>query len=79
MAIIPGGMTPLLQPVDFSWNFVVKNKIKNNWREWMETEMQKCGPEEKIKKPSYPLVCKWSRRLESTRQNLLSTVLNTRT
>ena len=59
VAIIPGGMTPLLQPADISWNYVVKNKIKSFWREWMAEEIEKSRTDERIKRPSYALICKW--------------------
>lgn len=49
--IIPGGMTPLLQPADVSWNKTVKRSVKRQWREWIETKVS--GISDKVKRPSY--------------------------
>ena len=57
VVIIPGGMTPLLQPADISWNRLVKHKIKGFWQEWIETQIR--TGVEPIKKASYPLIAEW--------------------
>jgi hypothetical protein len=59
--IIPGGMTPLIQPADVSWNRPIKASIKRQWNEWFEgpkqkNEFSKTG---KLRRPSYTKVAKW--------------------
>jgi hypothetical protein len=35
VAVIPGGMTPLLQLADVSWNRPFKRLMKNKWIQWL--------------------------------------------
>lgn len=56
VAIIPGGMTPLLQPVDLGWGKLLKGNIKNYWHNWIT---QKIEAKEKVAKPSYQEICDW--------------------
>ncbi|XP_054167207.1 uncharacterized protein LOC128964604 [Oppia nitens] len=61
--IIQGGMTPLLQPADVSWNRPIKAKISAKWREWMDLEKT---TEDRTKKgnlrpPSHRLIAEWCR------------------
>ena len=51
IVIIPGVMTPLLQPADIPWNRLVKHKIIRYWREWMEKQLQS-SEDGKVKRPS---------------------------
>lgn len=59
VVIIPGGMTPILQPADISWNRTVKSKILNLWINWITVQIETM-PLEDIKRPSYTQVAEWS-------------------
>ena len=56
--IIPGGMTPVLQPADISWNRPVKLKIKELWGIWM-TEQMGLKSEERHNRPPYRTIAEW--------------------
>ena len=58
VVIIQGGMTPLLQPADVCWNFLVKNKIKEFWRQWFESQLNE-SEGQPIKRASYRQICEW--------------------
>ena len=57
IVIILGGMTPLLQPADITWNKEVKRKFKDYWREWMITRVE--SEDDKIKRPEYKQIIEW--------------------
>ena len=59
--IIPGGLTPLIQPMDVSINKAIKASIKKSWAKWMK---EKHSPEEftksgKLRRAGYALVAQW--------------------
>jgi hypothetical protein len=59
VAVIPGGMTPLLQPADSHWNRPFKAMMKRKWLDWLqcgEAEYTKSG---KRKQAVYDLVARW--------------------
>lgn len=57
IAMIPGGLTKKLQPLDLSVNKVFKNKLRKLGENYMfESTMNN---DSKIKKPSYQLVAEW--------------------
>ena len=59
-AIIPGGLTSQLQPLDVSINKPFKDKVRVLWTEWMagstDHELTRGG---RLKKPSITLWCEW--------------------
>lgn len=59
--IIPAGMTPLLQPADVSWNRAVKESIREQWSEWLESPKDSSyyTKNGNLKRPSYALVAEW--------------------
>lgn len=58
VAMIPGGLTKKLQPLDLSVNKVFKNELRKLWENYMFNISQKSN-DVKIKKPSYELVSEW--------------------
>jgi hypothetical protein len=64
LAIIPGGYTPVLQPLDVGVNRSFKSKMRQKWTHWMwqavkrdsNTPRNKAG---KIKPPSRIQLCRW--------------------
>lgn len=58
-AVIPGGMTPVLQPLDVGINKPLKDSMKQFWNEWMisgKAELTKGG---KRRPPSKELLVDW--------------------
>lgn len=58
-AIIPGGLTSILQPLDVSVNKPFKDHVKTLYTDWMangEHSFMKTG---KIQKPSIEILCSW--------------------
>ncbi|XP_062517303.1 uncharacterized protein LOC134192574 [Corticium candelabrum] len=59
VAIIPGGMTPVLQPADVHWNKPFKTTMREKWIQWLsdgEVEYTRSG---KRKSASYEMVVHW--------------------
>ena len=60
VAIIPGGLTNQLQPLDVSINKPFKEKVRTMWSNWMAGESDhsftKGG---RLKKPSITIWCQW--------------------
>lgn len=58
-AIIPGGMTKLLQPLDITVNRSFKCKIRGKWEKWMTEELKEYTKNGRMKRASYTTVCEW--------------------
>jgi hypothetical protein len=59
LAVIPGGLTKLLQALDISVNKSFKSKIRKNWEKWMISGYHEFTKWGKIKRASYAEVCRW--------------------
>ncbi|EXX73263.1 hypothetical protein RIR_jg12104.t1 [Rhizophagus irregularis DAOM 181602=DAOM 197198] len=59
LAIIPGGLTSRLQPIDVSLNKSFKAKMRHLYDHWMNEAIKEYTPSGKIKRPSYSLVANW--------------------
>jgi hypothetical protein len=59
LAVIPGGLTSKLQPLDVSLNKPFKAKVRNLYNHWMSDAIKDYTPSGKIKRPSYSLVANW--------------------
>jgi hypothetical protein len=59
VAIIPGGMTPLLQPADVVWNKPFKTKMRQRWIDWLAEGEKEFIKSRKCKSASYKLICRW--------------------
>ncbi len=58
-AVIPGGMTSLLQPLDVAINRPMKVHLRSQWTEWMISGKQEFLPSGKRRPPSRETVLSW--------------------
>ena len=59
-AMIPGGLTSALQPLDVDWNKPFKDQLRQKWFAWMALEGDKPVTKGgKIKEPGLSLVFSW--------------------
>lgn len=59
VAVISGGMTPILQPADVHWNKPFKTAMREKWLHWLtegEKEFTRSG---RRKSASYEMVVTW--------------------
>jgi hypothetical protein len=59
VAIIPGGLTPCLRPLDVSVNKQFKGLVRKFYKEWMAAGGHDLTLAGKIKRPSLELLCDW--------------------
>ena len=59
MAVIPGGCTSKLQLLDVAINKSFKSKVKDQYNDWMISNIHAFTPTSKIKRPSYSTVATW--------------------
>jgi hypothetical protein len=59
LAVIPGGLTSQLQPLDFSVNKTFKGFMHEEWTKWNEAPTYHVTPAERVKQHSIPNVCEW--------------------
>lgn len=59
LAIIPGGLTKILQPLDVGVNKSFKSKVRNLWERWMEEGQHSYTKSGKMRRASYADVCEW--------------------
>ena len=58
-AVIPGGLTSILQPLDVVLNKPFKDRMKQKWMAWMASGKQEFTKTGNMKRPSLSLVTYW--------------------
>ena len=59
LAVIPGGLTSILQPLDVSLKKPFKDRVRKGWMEWMADGIHEFTATGRQKKPSEELICLW--------------------
>jgi len=59
LAVIPGGLTSQLQPLDISVNKLFKKFMHEEWAKWIEAPSHHVTPGGRAKQPSISNVCEW--------------------
>ncbi|GFV37974.1 pogo transposable element with KRAB domain [Trichonephila clavipes] len=59
IAIIPGGLTKKLQPLDVGINRLFKSKVRKLWEQWMSDGEKNYTKTGKLKRASYENVSRW--------------------
>ena len=59
IAVIPGGLTCKLQPLDIAVNHPFKCFVRNEWEKWMSEGEHTFTPSGKQRRATYIEVCKW--------------------
>lgn len=69
-AVIPGGCTSILQPLDVSINKPIKDQVRRFWEDYMYTIVEGNGP---IKPPSKQQVVDWvAKAQENIRTDIIT-------
>jgi len=74
VAIIPGGLTSKLQPLDIAVNRPFKAIVREEWAKWMLEGKHTFTPAGRQRRADYDEVCKWI--LSSWQRVKLSTIVN---
>ena len=59
IAVIPDGLTSMLQPLDVCLNKPFKNRIRDLWSDWMITDVHTYTPAGHQRAPTKELVLQW--------------------
>lgn len=62
LAVIPGGLTSQLQPLDVSVNKPFKQNFHEHWNKWMTEPHHDLTPTGRIKQPTIAQVCEWVKK-----------------
>jgi len=59
LAIIPGGLTSIVQPLDVCLNKPFKDRLRAKWNIWMSSGQFTYTKGGNLRKPEYNIICKW--------------------
>jgi len=59
LAVISGGLTSQLQPLDVSVNKPFKGFMHEKWAKWIEAPTDHVTPAGRVKRPSISHICEW--------------------
>ena len=59
LAIIPGGLTSVIQPLNVCLNKLFKDRLCEKWNAWMSSDQFTYTKGGNLKKPDYSIICKW--------------------
>jgi hypothetical protein len=59
MAVIPGGLTKKLQPLDITVNKSFKDQLRAKWENWMMGGIHEYNTTGQMKRPSYKDIVVW--------------------
>jgi hypothetical protein len=59
LAVIPGGLTSVLQPLDVSVNKRFKDNVRKLYTQWMAKGGHELTPTGTIRRPSNEMMCDW--------------------
>ena len=59
LAVIPGGMTKKLQPLDITVNRVFKTHVRQEWEDWMCEGLHSYTESGKMRRATFAEVCGW--------------------
>ena len=59
LAIIPGGMTLLLQPLDVYINKLFNDGLRRCWSDWIMSGEKTYSKSGRMKKVELPMICGW--------------------
>ena len=59
LAVIPGGLTSVLQPLDVCLNKPFKDRVRQKWMAWMAEGIHELTASGRQKKSSEELMCQW--------------------
>ena len=59
LAVIPGRLTSVLQPLDVCLNKPFKDRVRQRWMAWMAEGIHELTATGRQKKPSEELMCQW--------------------
>ena len=82
-AMIPGGLTSVLQPLDVVINKPFKDRLRQKWVEWMSSDDKPLTKGGNLKKPALALVTSWVKSAwydlpqEMVKKSFLKTLMRT--
>ncbi|XP_062829050.1 pogo transposable element with KRAB domain isoform X2 [Anolis carolinensis] len=61
LAVVPGGLTSVLQPLDVCLNKAFKDRLRKMWHEWMSSGQGRLKKVGNVMKPDIKLIANWVR------------------